>query len=247
MLKPSEVIYDGLWAQVGRLRDESGRSFIRKVGKYLLDGEGLAVVDFLHALATQPHPNLLIPHRFAGGPGEVLVEDYPDLSDQQRLDTCGFELRNQLAKGALRLDQIVDLVVQLADGVGFIHASGFVHQDVRSRNVFVRREGERLVPTLFDYTFIVRPFFLVEGRVLADLEAPPEIRVGYVTLDGRYDVYQLGWLLRSLTHYEAGPDIWRPVTAVGEGLERSIRRATGPLAERYPSAGVLCDDLRRLD
>src|SRR5215471_16950219 len=65
MLKPGEVIHDGGWAQVGRLRDESGRPFIRKVGKYLLDGDGLAVLDFLAALAAEPHPNLLAPLSFS--------------------------------------------------------------------------------------------------------------------------------------------------------------------------------------
>jgi serine/threonine protein kinase len=245
-LAPSEVIYDGRWSQVGRLRDASGRAYIRKVGKYVLPIEGLAVVEFLQALTVQPHPNLLIPERFTGELGTLLVEDYPDLSDQPRLDKVGHELRTRLAKGALGLAQIVDFIDQLSDAVGFIHRAGFVHQDVRARNVFIRTDGDRLIPTLFDYTFIVRPFFLVEGRPVADLEAPPEVRVGYVTLDARYDVYQLGWMLRSLTHYEAGPDLWRPVAALGEDLQTVITRATSSLPQRYPSANAFQDDLYQL-
>jgi serine/threonine protein kinase len=246
-LAPSEVIYDGHWSQIGRLRDETGRSFIRKVSKFPLQPDGLAVVEFLHALSAQPHPNLLIPERFTGEVGALLVEDYPDLTGQPRLDTIGHELRSRLAGGALSLAQIVDFVVQLSDAVGFIHRTGFVHQDVRARNVFVRTEGERLIPTLFDYTFIVRPFFLIEGRLIADLEAPPEVRVGYVKLDARYDVYQLGWILRNLTHYEAGPDLWRPVATLADGLETVIARATGPLAQRHLTAAALRDDLHGLN
>jgi serine/threonine protein kinase len=246
VLAPSEVIYDGHWSQVGRLRDSSGRNYIRKVGKYVLPPEGLAVVEFLHALTAQPHPNLLIPERFAGGVGELLVEDYADLTDRPRLDKIGHELRSQLADGVLTLAQVLDFIDQLSDAVGFIHRSGFVHQDVRARNVFVHSDSGRLIATLFDYTFIVRPFFLVEGRLVADLEAPPEVRVGYVPLDMRYDVYQLGWMLRSLTHYEAGPDLWRPVTSLEEGLQTVIARATGLLAQRHPTADAFRDDLRRL-
>jgi hypothetical protein len=246
MLKPGEVIYDGRWAQVGRLQDASGRSFIRKVGKRPLGAEGLALLEFLGELVAHPHPSLLVPFRFSGGVGEVLVEDYPDLSAQERLDRVAHQLRTDLARDALSVEQIVEFIVRLSDGVGFIHRHDLVHQDVRTRNVFLRREGERLLPTLFDYTFLVRPFFLVEGRLIADLEAPPEVRVGYVMPDGRYDVFQLGWMLRALTHYEAGPDLWRPVTALAEELEQVIGRATGPLNDRYPNADQLRDDLARL-
>jgi serine/threonine protein kinase len=245
MLKPGEVIYDSRWAQVGRLQDASGRSFIRKVGKHPLGVEGPALLEFLGELVAHPHPSLLVPFRFSVA-GDVIVEDYPDLSWQERLDRVAFQLRSDLARGALSVDQIVEFIVRLSDGVGFIHRHDLVHQDVRTRNVFLRREGERLLPTLFDYTFIVRPFFLVEGRLIADLEAPPEVRVGYVMLDGRYDVFQLGWMLRGLTHYEAGPDLWRPATTFPQELERVISRATGTLADRYPNADELRDDLDRL-
>jgi hypothetical protein len=245
MLRPGEVIYDGRWAQVGRLQDAAGRSFIRKVGKYPLGVEGQAVLEFLAELVAHPHPSLLVPFRFSVV-SDVLVEDYPDLSWQQRLDRVAYQLRIDLAQGALSVEQIVEFIARLSDGVGFIHRYDLVHQDVRTRNVFLRREGERLLPTLFDYTFLVRPFFLVEGRMIADLEAPAEARVGYVMLDQRYDVFQLGWMLRSLTHYEAGPDLWRPATALPEELEHLISRATGPLADRYPNADELRDDLNRL-
>src|SRR6516165_10856642 len=131
MLRPGEVIHDGGWAQVGRLRDESGQPFIRKVGKYLLDGDGLAVLDFLAAVAAEPHPNLLAPLEFSGGPGAVLVEDYPDLSGRRRLDQIAFELRNGLSRRDLPLERVLDLVVQLADAAAYVHRLGFVHQDVR--------------------------------------------------------------------------------------------------------------------
>jgi hypothetical protein len=243
MLRPGEVIHDGGWAQVGRLLDDTGQPFIRKVGKYLLDGDGLAVLDFLAALEAEPHPNLLAPLAFSGAPGAVLVEDYPDLSGRRRLDQIAFELRNGLSRGDLALERVLDLVVRIAGAAAHVHRLGFVHQDVRPTNVFVHEDDGRLVPTLFDYTFVVRPFFLVEGRLFANLETPPEARVGYVSLDARYDVYQLGWLLRSLTHYEAGMDIWRPLTALPEGLGEVIACALGPLPDRFPDGGAVVEAL----
>ena len=238
-LNPAQVLHDRRWARVGRVRDEaSGVTCMRKVGKVAL-AEGSPVVEFLAALVAQPHPNLLVPLSFSGVTGEALVEDYPDLTGLNKLDVEGFEVRRELSEGRISLADVLDLVAQLCDGVAFMHRSGFVHRDVRGTNVFLRREPGRLVPILFDYDLVTRPFFLREGELRVDLEAPPEVRVGYVTIDSRYDVYQLGWLIRKLTHYEAAPDIWTPVTAVGDALRALIGRATGPFGERYADAGEL--------
>jgi hypothetical protein len=242
-LNPAQVLHDRRWARVGRVRDEaSGATCMRKVGKLAL-AEGSPVVDFLSALVAEPHPNLLVPLSFTGVAGEALVEDYPDLTALKKLDVEGFEVRRELSEGRVSLAQVVDLVAQLCDGVAFMHRSGFVHRDVRGTNVFLRREPERLVPILFDYDLVTRPFFLREGELRVDLEAPPEVRVGYVMIDGRYDVYQLGWIIRKLTHYEAAPDIWTPVTPVGDTLRAIIGRATGPFGERFADAGELSSAL----
>jgi Protein tyrosine and serine/threonine kinase len=239
-LRAEQVIHDRRLAQVGRVKDEaSGATYMRKVGKHVLGPEGLAVLDFLAALVADPQPNLLVPISFSGAPGEVLVEDYDDLTALKKLDVESFEVRRELSQGRTSMAQVVDLLVQLSDAVDFIHRSGFVHRDVRSTNVFLRRDPERLVPILFDYDSITRPFFSEEGELRVDLEAPPEVRVGHVMIDSRFDVYQLGWLLRKLTHYEAAPDIWTPVAPVSASLKELIGCATGPFGDRYSSAGEL--------
>jgi serine/threonine protein kinase len=239
-LKPEQVIYDRRLAQVGRVRhDASGATCMRKVGKRVLGPEGVAVVDFLAALVADPQPNLLVPISFSGAPGEVLVEDYDDLTALKKLDVECFEVRRELSEGKIDLARVVDMLVQLSDACAFIHRIGFVHRDVRSTNVFLRRDRDRLVPILFDYDSVTRPFFAAEGELRVDLEAPPEVRVGHVLIDGRFDVYQLGWLLRKLTHYEAAPDIWTPVAPVSAGLKALIACAIGPFGDRYPSAGEL--------
>jgi serine/threonine protein kinase len=244
LLTPDQVIHDRRLAQVGRLRDgETGQSFIRKVGKTVLRSDEAAVVEFLAELSADPQPNLLVPLRFSGSVGELLVEDYPDLSSQKKLDLEGIEIRRELSNGRLGVDQVVDFVAQLTDAVAFIHRHGFVHRDVRSTNVFVRREDGRLIPTLFDYGFVTRPFFLEDPELRVDLEAPPEVRVGHVRIDARYDVYQLGWLFRKLTHYEAAPDIWTPVAELSAGLKEAIVGAVGGFARRLGSAGELRDRL----
>jgi serine/threonine protein kinase len=245
MLNPDQVIHDRRLARVGRIRDEeAGTTYMRKVGKHALDEHGMAIVDFLSGLVAEPHPNLLVPASFSGAIGDVLVEDYPDLSSLSKLDVAGLDIRRDVSEGRLEIAQVAELMAQLSDGVAFIHRTGFVHRDVRGTNVFVRRDGGPPSLILFDYDLVTRPFFLAEAEIHVDLEAPPEVRVGHVTIDGRFDVYQLGWMLRKLTHYEAAPDIWTPVAPVGEGLRAVITRATGPFGERFRDAGELSEQLR---
>jgi serine/threonine protein kinase len=245
MLNPDQVIHDRRLARVGRIRDETtGGTYMRKVGKQPLRPERLAIVEFLAGLVADPHPNLLVPHSFSGGLGEPLVEDYPDLTGVSKLDAAGLDIRRELSEGRLAPVEAIAFMVELSDAVAHIHRLGFVHRDVRSTNVFVRRDERRLIPTLFDYDLVTRPFFLAEAEIHVDLEAPPEVRVGHIPIDGRFDVYQLGWMLRKLTHYEAAPDIWTPVAPLGETLRAIIGCATGPFGERYHDAGELGDQLR---
>lgn len=144
MLAPGEVIYDRPRSKVGRLQGEDGQSYIRKVGKHVLGSAGSVVVDFLTKLKAEPHPNLLVPISFSGAVGEVLVEDYPDLSEQARLDVRGREIRRQLSEGRVGIGQVVDLMVQISDGVDFIHRNGYVHWDVRRENVFVEKSRRKV-------------------------------------------------------------------------------------------------------
>lgn len=100
------------------------------------------------------------------------------------------------------------------------------------------------MPTLFDYDLMVEPYFLEAGVVSpANVETPPEERLGQVMVDGRHDVYQLGWMLRALTHYEEALDNWKPVTLLDGAITDAIDCATGPHRDRYYDAGEFRDHL----
>lgn len=242
MLAANEVIHDRARAQLGRVQTPDG-TVMRKVSKYVLQSNDLTTVDFLSILTAQPHPNLLIPASFSGVAGEKLVEDYPDLTGHERLDAAGSTIRGELADRCESLNRVVDFVVQMCDGIDFMHRNDFVHWDVRRQNVFVKRVPGRLVPIVFDYDLVTRPYFMEKPLIIAGRETPPEELSGQVMVNGRHDVYQLGWILRELTHYPGSPGSWKPVETIGEELAEAINRATGPLDERQETAGELRDDL----
>ena len=95
------------------------------------------------------------------------------------------ELREKEELDAARL---VEIYIQLADGMGYMHSQGIVHLDMKPHNVIITPEGQAkivdfgLARTKGNYT----------GRVQGtpDFMAPEQIKMGWV--DERTDVYNLG-------------------------------------------------------
>ena len=53
----------------------------------------------------------------------------------------GKSLRDELARGPLPLKRLLDLSVQIADGLAAAHAIGIVHRDIKPENVMLARDG----------------------------------------------------------------------------------------------------------
>ena len=53
----------------------------------------------------------------------------------------GKSLRDELSHGALPVKRLLDLAVQIADGLTAAHANGIVHRDIKPENVMLARDG----------------------------------------------------------------------------------------------------------
>jgi serine/threonine protein kinase len=98
----------------------------------------------------------------------------------------------------LTLDDKLDIVAQLCSGLGYAHAQGVVHRDVKPANVFLLEDGSvKLLD--FGIAKLTASTLTRQGDVIGS--APymsPEQVAGTQDVDGRSDVWSTGVLLYEL-------------------------------------------------
>lgn len=98
------------------------------------------------------------------------------------------------AHTALSIDKIVDIVVQIAEGLAYAHENGIVHRDIKPANIMLVRDG---VAKIMDFGIAQMPSGArtLAGAVLGSPKyMAPEQVVGKA-VDGRSDLFALGVIL----------------------------------------------------
>jgi eukaryotic-like serine/threonine-protein kinase len=127
----------GGMGEVYRARDTKlGRDVAIKVlpTEMSQDPERLARFDReARSLATLQHPNIASIYGFeTAGETRFLVMELAD----------GEDLSARLKRGAMPSEEVVDLAIQLADGLAAAHAVGIVHRDLKPANIKITEDGK---------------------------------------------------------------------------------------------------------
>ncbi|HYM79675.1 MAG TPA: protein kinase [Candidatus Dormibacteraeota bacterium] len=153
------------------------------------------------------HPNICTIYAVESAPGE----NAPAQSFIAMELLEGQNLSQRLVTGALPLDRLLDIAIQLADALDAAHARGIIHRDIKPANVFLTQRGQVKVLD-FGLAKLIRPEMQME-TIGATAESPlpahltsPGATVGTISymspeqargeeLDTRTDLFSLGTVL----------------------------------------------------
>jgi serine/threonine protein kinase len=157
----------------------------------------------------------------------------------------GVTLRNILARGPLPVRELLDLAVQIADGLAAAHEAGLVHRDLKPENVVVTVEG-RVKILDFGIAKVETPVHAAAGAGPAQTETADGLMSGTVPymspeqargreVDFRSDQFSLGLVLYEMA---AGVPAFARDTPV-QTLSAIIEDDPPPLTGTNPKVPLL--------
>ncbi|HEX2061658.1 MAG TPA: protein kinase [Thermoanaerobaculia bacterium] len=192
------------------------------------------------------HPNIVTIHEVGADEGTpYIVMEYIE----------GVDLRTLIAEGPMPVRKVLEIAVQIADGLAAAHERGIVHRDLKPENIMITRDG--FVKILdFGLAKIVSPAPDSQEDTL-QLEMPGTNpgtilgTVGYMSpeqatgkrLDFRSDQFAFGAILYELT---TGKAAFEGETAI-DTLSAILHNDPPPITRSVQRAPVqLADIIRRL-
>ena len=175
----------------------------------------------------------------------------------------GFDLGDWLKQTVIDYGQLAELLIRIAEAIGYAHRSGLIHRDLKPANILIDSAGN---PRIVDFGLSIQhspSVRKVEVSGTPRFMAPEQIRGETHRLDGRCDLWALGVILylamtgrmpfRNSSAIELSQEIQfqdpvppRQINVnVPAELQRiCLRLLSKRMTDRYLSAADLVEDLR---
>ena len=83
------------------------------------------------------HPNICTVHDIGDENGQTfMVMEFLD----------GTTLKHRIARRAIEIETVVDLAIQVSDGLSVAHSKGIIHRDIKPANIFITDRGQAKIP-----------------------------------------------------------------------------------------------------
>jgi formylglycine-generating enzyme required for sulfatase activity/tRNA A-37 threonylcarbamoyl transferase component Bud32 len=198
------------------------------VNRFLTEAKSIAALN---------HPNVVQIYDYGRAKdGPFLIMEFVD----------GNSLLDRCREGAIPLEEAIDLVCQLCDGLGRAHAAGIIHRDIKPANVLLTTDG---IPKLTDFGLAKAESadtgMTMAGAVLGTLDfMPPEQRRDAAFTDARSDLWSLAATLYQMVTGKS-PKVIK-LNHVPKGLQDVLGKALEDEKEdRYQSAREMKDALKQ--
>ena len=154
------------------------------------------------ATSALNHPNICTIHDIGEDDGQPFI-----VMEWMK----GQTLHDRISAGPLKVLQIVDIGIEIADALDAAHAQGIVHRDIKPANIFLTERGHVKVMDFGLAKLLSGTDAVQTGEQVVEALTSPGITLGTAsymspeqsagdTLDGRSDLFSLGVVL-----YEAPP------------------------------------------
>jgi len=215
---------------------------------------------FIHearAASALEHPNICSIHEIDETPDGRMFIVMPCYE--------GESLQAKIERGPLKLDEAVEIAIQVASGLAKAHEKGIVHRDIKPGNIFMTSDGLAKIVDFGLAKLATQTKLTRSGMTLGTVTYMSPEQARGEEVDHRTDIWSLGVVLYEMVTgrvpfrgehepavvYSIMNEEPEPVTGVRTGvpmeLERIINKcvAKNP-GERYQHADELIVDLKKL-
>ncbi|MGD1048668.1 MAG: protein kinase [Candidatus Krumholzibacteriaceae bacterium] len=214
---------------------------------------------FIHeaqAAAGLSHPNICTIHEIDEADGRLfLAMEYVD----------GESLEARVARGPLKIDEALDIAIQVAQGLDAAHRKSVVHRDIKPANIMIEASGLVKIMDFGLAKMSGRSKLTKAGTTLGTTAYMSPEQARGTEADHRSDIWSLGAVIYEMIAgrlpfkgdyeqaviYSILNEAPEPLTAVRAGVPMELERIVGKAlakdpGERYQHADELIADLRAL-
>jgi len=214
---------------------------------------------FVHeaqAAAALDHPNICTVYEIDEAEGHTFISM-----------ACieGQSLKDRIASAPLKLDEVIDIAIQVASGLQEAHEKGIIHRDIKSANIMLTEKGQTKIMD-FGLAKLAGGMQLTKtGTTMGTVAYMSPEQARGEEVDHQTDIWSLGVVLYEMVTgqmpfkgeheqaviYSILNSDPQPITGLRTGvpmeLDRVIAKILGKSAdERYPHINDILVDLRSL-